>query len=86
MEQFAGILTSWSTTCCKFLFKSSLGKYVPDLAKPEVEKAAAVLQEFHTRIISCRVSVTMQEGRHRKGRFYDVHITLACLDTRISWS
>ncbi len=53
-----------------------LGKYIPDLAKAEVEKAAAVLQEFHTRIISCRVSVTMQGERHRTGGLYDVHITV----------
>lgn len=48
----------------------------PNAVREEVMKAANVLERFHSRITSCRVSVTNPDARHREGGLFDVHVVL----------
>lgn len=59
----------------------------PDEVRAQVREAAAVLERFHGRITSCRVSVTNPGSRHASGGHYDVHVVLrvpACDEIVIS--
>ena len=53
-------------------------KRVPqaEVVREEVIRAAGVLERFHPRVTSCRVSVTNPGMRHRQGALFDVRVVL----------
>lgn len=53
-----------------------LDKEVPDEVRALVDQGAAELEEFYSRIISCRVAISAPDHRHRSGGLFDVHITI----------